>query len=147
VSWRRHLELAHHPLAGTESYNERIGESALERIGVKKWRKRVLDALATLEGLVNFDHCFIGGGNARLLKDCLPAGYEIVDNVNGILGGIKCGKPSTERSSEAQLAFKLAEHSSLSEYLSAPSPTELVCESVVASACQLRSWLAASAAG
>lgn len=84
-----HLELAHHPLARDESYNERIGEAALERIGPKRWRKRVLDALATLEGLVNFDHCFVGGGNARYLKGRLPAGYEVVDNVAGILGGIK----------------------------------------------------------
>jgi polyphosphate glucokinase len=49
----------------------------------------VLDALATLEGLVNFDHCFVGGGNSRHLKGRLPAGYDVVDNVAGILGGIK----------------------------------------------------------
>jgi polyphosphate glucokinase len=84
-----HLELAHHPLAKDETYNERLGDAALERIGVKRWRTRVLSALATLEDLVHFDHCFVGGGNARHLSGRLPANYEVVDNVAGILGGIR----------------------------------------------------------
>jgi polyphosphate glucokinase len=84
-----HLELAHHPLAKDESYNQRLGEAALERIGVKRWRTRVLAALVTLEDLVNFDHCFVGGGNARHLAGRLPKSYDVVDNVAGILGGIR----------------------------------------------------------
>jgi polyphosphate glucokinase len=84
-----HLELAHHPLAKDESYNQRLGEAALERIGVKRWRARVLATLPTLEGLVNYDHCFVGGGNARHLAGRLPKSYEVVDNVAGILGGIR----------------------------------------------------------
>ena len=84
-----HLELAHHPLAKDQTYNDRLGEVALERIGVKQWRTRVLSALATLEDLVHFDHCFIGGGNARHLTGRVPNSYEIVDNVAGILGGIR----------------------------------------------------------
>lgn len=84
-----HLEIAHHPLSKDESYNERLGEAALERIGVKRWRARVLAALEILEDLVNFDHCFVGGGNARHLAGRLPKAYEVVDNVAGILGGIR----------------------------------------------------------
>jgi polyphosphate glucokinase len=84
-----HLELAHHPLAKDETYNERLGEATLERIGVKRWRVRVLSALTTLEELVHFDACFIGGGNARHLAGRLPNNFEIVDNVAGILGGIR----------------------------------------------------------
>jgi polyphosphate glucokinase len=84
-----HLELAHHPLAKDENYNQRLGEAALERIGVKRWRTRVLSALETLENLVTFDHCFVGGGNARHLTGRLPKSYDIVDNVAGILGGIR----------------------------------------------------------
>jgi polyphosphate glucokinase len=84
-----HLELAHHPLAKDESYNQRLGEAALERIGVKRWRTRVLAALEVLESLVNFDHCFVGGGNARHLVGRLPKSYDVVDNVAGILGGIR----------------------------------------------------------
>jgi polyphosphate glucokinase len=84
-----HLELAHHPLAKDESYNQRLGEAALERIGMKRWRSRVLAALETLESLVNFDHCFVGGGNARHLAGRLSASYDVVDNVAGILGGIR----------------------------------------------------------
>jgi polyphosphate glucokinase len=84
-----HLEVAHHPLAKDESYNQRLGDAALLRIGVKRWRTRVLSALATLDDLVNFDRCFVGGGNARHLSGRLPAGYDVVDNVAGILGGIR----------------------------------------------------------
>jgi polyphosphate glucokinase len=84
-----HLEIAHHPLAKDENYNQRLGDAALERIGVKRWRTRVLSALETLENLVNFDHCFVGGGNARHLTGRLPTQYEVVDNVAGILGGIR----------------------------------------------------------
>ncbi|HEY5272189.1 MAG TPA: ROK family protein [Acidimicrobiales bacterium] len=84
-----HLELAHHPLAKDENYNQRLGEAALARIGVKRWRTRVLSALDTLECLVNFDRCFVGGGNARHLTGRVPSSYEVVDNVAGILGGIR----------------------------------------------------------
>lgn len=90
-----HLELAHHPLAKDQTYNDRLGEAALERIGVKQWRIRVLGALTTLEDLVHFDHCFIGGGNARHLSGRVPAAFEIVDNVAGILGGIRLWEGSS----------------------------------------------------
>jgi len=90
-----HLELAHHPLAKDQSYNERIGDAALERIGVKRWRTRVLAALVTLEDLVHFDHCFVGGGNARHLAGRLSAQFEVVDNVAGILGGIRLWEGSS----------------------------------------------------
>jgi polyphosphate glucokinase len=84
-----HLEFAHTPFRKGETYNEQIGEAALEKIGPRKWRKRVTLALETFSDLVNFDHCFIGGGNARLLVGKIAEPYSIVDNVAGILGGIK----------------------------------------------------------
>ena len=84
-----HIDLSHHPLAKGETYNQRLGDAAFERVGMKKWRERVLDALETLEGLVNFDHCYVGGGNARHLQRRLSPNYEVVDNVAGILGGIR----------------------------------------------------------
>src|SRR5487761_644657 len=43
-----HLEVAHHQRAKDESYNQRLGDAALLRIGVKRWRTRVLSALTTL---------------------------------------------------------------------------------------------------
>lgn len=84
-----HLELAHHPFRKGESYNEQLGDAALSRVGTDKWRRRVRRALATLEALVNFDRCYLGGGNARHLTGHLEDHYTVVDNVAGILGGIR----------------------------------------------------------
>lgn len=84
-----HIDISHHPLAKGETYNQRIGEAAYARIGVKRWRRRVVHALQTLDGMINFDHCYVGGGNSRHLVGRLGERFEIVDNVAGILGGIK----------------------------------------------------------
>ena len=77
------------PFRKGQTYNDQIGEEALEAIGVKRWRRRVLLALETFRSLVNFDTCYVGGGNARHMKKHLEAPYCVVDNVAGILGGIK----------------------------------------------------------
>jgi polyphosphate glucokinase len=85
-----HLELAHHPFRNNETYNGQLGEDALKRVGAKRWRRRAVLALETLSELVNFDHCFVGGGNGRLLRGRLDeTRYTVVDNIAGILGGIK----------------------------------------------------------
>ena len=84
-----HLELAHHPFRKDETYNEQIGDAALREIGPKKWKKRVLIAIANFEQLVNYDHLYLGGGNARHLVGELDGSITIVDNLAGILGGIK----------------------------------------------------------
>jgi polyphosphate glucokinase len=84
-----HLELAHHPFRKGETYNDQIGDAALKKIGVKKWRKRVLEAIANFDSLVNYDHLYLGGGNARHMADHIESSVTIVDNVAGIVGGIK----------------------------------------------------------
>lgn len=84
-----HLELAHHPFRKRDTYNEQLGDAALRRVGVEKWRRRVEKALANFTSLVNFDRCYVGGGNARHLKGHLEEPFHLVDNVAGILGGIR----------------------------------------------------------
>lgn len=84
-----HLELAHQPFRKGETYNEQIGDAALQKIGPKKWRKRTMKALENFARLVNYDRCYIGGGNARLLAHRIDPAFVIVDNVAGILGGIR----------------------------------------------------------
>ncbi|MFN7973959.1 MAG: ROK family protein [Acidobacteriota bacterium] len=83
-----HLELAHHPLAKGKTYNLFLGNKAKQKIGAKKWNRRVQFALDTLRTLVTFDHLYIGGGNAKKLKLKLPADTTLVDNTAGITGGI-----------------------------------------------------------
>src|SRR5437879_11397827 len=83
-----HLELAHHPLRGDKTYDEYIGKRALEKVGRKKWNKRVALVIDILRRLVNFDHLYIGGGNAKQIKFALPPDVTIVPNSDGLTGGI-----------------------------------------------------------
>ncbi|MDA8039841.1 MAG: ROK family protein [Actinomycetota bacterium] len=84
-----HLELAHHPFRKGQTYNEQLGEAALQRIGLKKWRRRLFEAIANFESLVNYDKLYLGGGNARHMVGHVEEPISIVDNLAGILGGIK----------------------------------------------------------
>ena len=84
-----HLELAHHPFRKGETYNEQLGEAALRKIGAKRWRKRAMEAFDNFSQLLNYDRLYVAGGNARLLAGHVDASVTIVDNVAGILGGIK----------------------------------------------------------
>lgn len=84
-----HLEFAQTGFRKGDTYNEQIGEAARKKAGDAKWCKRVRVAIETMRALMFFDHCYVGGGNARRLGDDLPAGVSIVDNAAGILGGIK----------------------------------------------------------
>jgi polyphosphate glucokinase len=84
-----HLELAHHPFRRGQTYDEQLGDTPLRRIGAKKWRKRLDEAIVNFHGLLNYDKLYIGGGNARLLVGHVDPSVTIVDNLAGILGGIK----------------------------------------------------------
>ena len=82
------LEIAHHPFRRGKTYEERLGSAALEKTGRKKWQRRVMEAIASLEHLFNYDTLYIGGGNARRLRLDLPPNVKIIPNVAGLLGGI-----------------------------------------------------------
>jgi len=84
-----HIELAHHPFRKGQTYNEELGDDALQRAGLSKWRRRLVEALANFEVLVNYDVCYLGGGNARHAAGHIDPSIVIVDNMAGILGGIK----------------------------------------------------------
>ena len=40
-----------------------------------------------------FNHCYVGGGNAKHLEGDLPDDVTKIDNTAGILGGIKLFEP------------------------------------------------------
>jgi polyphosphate glucokinase len=88
-----HMEFAHVDFRKEKSFNEELGEPVRKKLGDKKWNKRVRDAIAYLDMLTQFDHLYIGGGNAgridrRDLGEVLER-ITVVDNSAGILGGIK----------------------------------------------------------
>ena len=82
-----HLELAHHPVAKKKTYDEYIGEKALEKIGRKKWNKRMAFVLNVLQTVFQYDHLYISGGNAEKLSLKLPENITIDSNKEGIKGG------------------------------------------------------------
>ncbi len=90
-----HLEIAHQPFRKGETYNEQLGEATRKEIGLERWNKRVLKAIANLRALMFFDHLYIGGGNSRrVTRHHLPDDVTIVDNSAGIFGGIRLWEPS-----------------------------------------------------
>ena len=83
-----HLEFAHHPFRKGETYNEQLGDVARKEVGNTRWNKRVRRAVDVLRALTFFDHCYIGGGNAKHLSGDLALDVTTVENTAGILGGI-----------------------------------------------------------
>ncbi len=84
-----HLELSQHPIRTGKTYDEYVGEAALEKIGKAKWNKRVRKILPVLQTVINYDVLYIGGGNSRLLKQPLPKNVKPVSNQAGITGGVR----------------------------------------------------------
>lgn len=82
------LELGHHAFRKGETYEEQLGNAALEAVGKKRWKKRVRLAIAQMLKVFWPTHLYLGGGNARLIDWKLPEGVEVVPNEYGILGGI-----------------------------------------------------------
>jgi polyphosphate glucokinase len=83
-----HLELAHHPFRKGQTYEEQLGNAALEKAGKRRWNQRVEKAIATLRALTHFDRLYIGGGNAKAIKFELPPDVQLVSNELGMRGGI-----------------------------------------------------------
>jgi predicted NBD/HSP70 family sugar kinase len=81
------MELAHLPYKKA-TYEDYVGLRGLERLGKKKWRRYVFDAVKQLKSALQADYVVLGGGNARLLKE-LPAGVRLGDNANAFRGGVR----------------------------------------------------------
>lgn len=82
------LEIAHHPFRKGKTYEDELGAAALKKIGKKKWNQRLNQALKTLDHVINYDHLYLGGGNAKKVTIELPLNVTTVSNVAGLLGGI-----------------------------------------------------------
>jgi polyphosphate glucokinase len=82
-----HLEISQHPFRKGETYDQQLGNAAFERIGKRKWNRRVERAIDALRTLTNFDALYIGGGNGRHVRFELPADVRLVANDCGMKGG------------------------------------------------------------
>ena len=81
------LELAHHPWKKA-TYEDYIGRRGLDKFGKKRWNKYVQEMIAQTSNTFNWDHLYLGGGNAKKLDFKLPEHVTIVSNETGLLGGV-----------------------------------------------------------
>jgi polyphosphate glucokinase len=84
-----HLELGQHPIWKSRTYDKYLGAAAFRKKGRARWNRRVKRMLGIVRTLLNFDHLYLGGGNAPKIDFELPADVTIVSNEAGITGGIR----------------------------------------------------------
>jgi predicted NBD/HSP70 family sugar kinase len=85
------MELGHLPYRKA-TFEDYAGEAALERRGKKRWRKDVVDVVATLSTALEPDYIVLGGGNAAKLGE-LPDDVRIGGNDNAFVGGFRLWDP------------------------------------------------------
>jgi polyphosphate glucokinase len=84
-----HLEIGQHPFTRKKTYDQYIGNNALESIGLEKWNKRLKNVLTVIKTVFNYDHLFISGGNSKKITIDLDKNITLVSNMDGIKGGAK----------------------------------------------------------
>jgi len=85
-----HLEMGHAPFRKGQSFEGQLGNVVRKEIGQERWISRVIKAVTAYDSFLYFDHCHIGGGNAKyLLETELPAKVRLVSNMSGLLGGVR----------------------------------------------------------
>jgi polyphosphate glucokinase len=82
------MELAHLPYKDGRTFEEYLGEAALEAMGRGTWQKEVAAVVARLQAALEPDYVVLGGGNVRLLDE-LPPGCRRGDNRNAFAGGFR----------------------------------------------------------
>jgi polyphosphate glucokinase len=82
------LELAHHPWRNGKTYEDLLGKHGLKKMGRQRWSKLIEKAIDQTEFLFNWDHLYLGGGNAPKISLPLPANVSVVSNDDGLLGGV-----------------------------------------------------------
>jgi polyphosphate glucokinase len=82
------LELGHHPWHKGKTYEEFLGRKGLDKLGKKKWNRMLEKAIAQTQKTFNWDHLYIGGGNATEINFTLPPNVTIVSNEDGLFGGV-----------------------------------------------------------
>ncbi len=84
-----HMEMSQHPVKSHKTYDEYVGNAALEKIGAKHWNRRIRKVITNMKTLVSYDALYIGGGNARVVQPPLPDNVKLVANEAGITGGVR----------------------------------------------------------
>ena len=88
------LELGHHPWR-EKTYEDYLGRRGLDKYGKRHWNKRLEEAIEQTAATFNWDHLYLGGGNAKKIAFRLPKNVTIVSNEDGILGGVALWREQT----------------------------------------------------
>jgi polyphosphate glucokinase len=96
-----HLEFGQHH-RGDQTYDQFIGQRALDAIGPEAWNSRVQEAIRTIVQLTTCDALYIGGGNARKIAFPLPVQAKIVSNAAGVTGGVRLWEPDLDELFEGE---------------------------------------------
>jgi predicted NBD/HSP70 family sugar kinase len=81
------MEVQHMPFRkGT--FEDYVGERGLERYGLKRWRKVVVEVIEVYVAAFSPDYVVLGGGNARELGE-LPPNCRLGRNEDAFLGGFR----------------------------------------------------------
>jgi polyphosphate glucokinase len=81
------MELGHLPFRkGT--FEDYVGERGRKRLGNKKWRRTVGEAIERLVAALEPDYVVLGGGNAKRLGE-LPANVRLGANENAFRGAFR----------------------------------------------------------
>ncbi|MFN2566450.1 MAG: ROK family protein [Gemmatimonadaceae bacterium] len=85
-----------------------LAAAGLERLGARKWSKRVERFIDSLRELTNFDHLYLGGGNADRLEIDLPHDVAIVSNHAALIGSIRVwdAEPTAQRADDGELTAR-----------------------------------------
>ena len=81
------MELAHLPYRKA-TFEDYVGEHALETRGKRRWRKHVADVIARLVAALEPEDVVLGGGNAANIAE-IPPGCRIGANTNAFPGGFR----------------------------------------------------------
>ncbi len=81
-------EVGHMPYKRGRTFEDYVGERGRERLGTRKWRRKVNDVIEQLKLAFEADYVVLGGGNAVRLKS-LPQGVRHGDNRNAFSGGLR----------------------------------------------------------
>jgi polyphosphate glucokinase len=86
------MELGHLPFRKA-TFEDYVGERGRERLGKKKWRVAVAEAIERLTATLEPDYVVLGGGNAKKFGD-LPVNVRMGANDNAFVGGFRLWDPT-----------------------------------------------------
>ena len=85
------LELGHLPFR-KKTFEDYVGERGLKKLGKRKWKKAVFEAVERLSAAMEPDEVVLGGGGVDDLDE-LPDGCRRGENENAFLGGFRVWDP------------------------------------------------------